>query len=566
MATARFPCDALLDSPLPSSAYAPASAPSEGTNSAAAAAASNNLAKDEVGWYFVEQYYTTLSKNPDKLHLFYGKRSTFVCGLEAEIAPVSVGRPAIQDRIKGLGYHNSKVRISNVDSQGSDQCIVIQVIGEISNNDEEPKKFAQTFVLAQQPSGYFVLNDILRYIKDDDEEPAEEPAPEEPVAPEETVAEPERVAEPQQEKHQPEEAEVSAESVAVDTAAVIDKLEEADETTDGSNGAAQITPAASEPQESPALTEAPTEKLPDPDKLAEELAAEDSKATEAPKDPSPTPAVTAAQPSTVAPPPAEPEKPKEPAKPMSWASRVAAAASAAAPRAAVALPKPATPLLPAQPRPAAAPLAPAPAPAPTPAAPQAAPAAKGPEPTAAPVAPKESGEWETAQTKRQNRPQSISAMPADRETTMAYIKYVTEKVQTEDLRAALSKYGELAYFDINRQKNCAFVEFATQVGYNAAVAANPHTVNDESIVVEQRRPKANAYGGSNYNTGPRGNAPRGRGGYDGGRGGYDGGRGGYDGGRGGNQGGGRGGYPSGQGRGRGGAVRGSRGGAQVGTA
>jgi len=27
------------------------------------------LTKDEIGWYFVEQYYTTLSKNPEKLHV-----------------------------------------------------------------------------------------------------------------------------------------------------------------------------------------------------------------------------------------------------------------------------------------------------------------------------------------------------------------------------------------------------------------------------------------------------------------------------------------------------------------
>lgn len=26
-----------------------------------------NIPKDEVGWYFVEQYYTTLSRNPHKL-------------------------------------------------------------------------------------------------------------------------------------------------------------------------------------------------------------------------------------------------------------------------------------------------------------------------------------------------------------------------------------------------------------------------------------------------------------------------------------------------------------------
>lgn len=29
----------------------------------------NNLGKDEVAWFFVEQYYTTLSKSPEKLHV-----------------------------------------------------------------------------------------------------------------------------------------------------------------------------------------------------------------------------------------------------------------------------------------------------------------------------------------------------------------------------------------------------------------------------------------------------------------------------------------------------------------
>ena len=31
--------------------------------------------KDEVGWYFVEQYYTTLSRSPEKLH---------VCSIQAD--------------------------------------------------------------------------------------------------------------------------------------------------------------------------------------------------------------------------------------------------------------------------------------------------------------------------------------------------------------------------------------------------------------------------------------------------------------------------------------------------
>lgn len=28
-----------------------------------------SVSKDEVGWYFVEQYYTTLSRSPEKLHV-----------------------------------------------------------------------------------------------------------------------------------------------------------------------------------------------------------------------------------------------------------------------------------------------------------------------------------------------------------------------------------------------------------------------------------------------------------------------------------------------------------------
>lgn len=128
---------------------------------------SSSLSKDEVGWYFVEQYYTTLSKNPERLHLFYGKHSQLVYGLEAEVANVSVGRQQIQERIKSLDLQDCKVRVSNVDSQASEESIVIQVIGETVNKGGEPKKFVQTFILAKQPSGYFVLNDILRYINDE---------------------------------------------------------------------------------------------------------------------------------------------------------------------------------------------------------------------------------------------------------------------------------------------------------------------------------------------------------------------------------------------------------------
>jgi hypothetical protein len=65
----------------------------------------------------------------------------------------------------------------------------------------------------------------------------------------------------------------------------------------------------------------------------------------------------------------------------------------------------------------------------------------------------------------------------------------------------------------NIQQNCAFVEYATPEGYQAAANANPHQVSGESIYVEPRRPKAGAYGGNGYAGGRGGLNQRGRGGF-----------------------------------------------------
>ena len=338
---------------------------------------------------------------------------------------------AIQERIKQLDFQDSKVRVSNVDSQASFDGIVIQVIGEVSSKTGEPKKFVQTFVLAQQPSGYFVLNDILRYIDDESDEVAEtaaEISADRPNAdvPAAAPAEPEPAAAPEVTKNE--------EPTELDPEVVDEKLEEtaASEEVPATNGSA--VPVIDAPE--PAKAEAP---VADPDATVEELAEEDAKEPEKPKDPSPSPVAK--------PVPAEaaPAEPAAPLKPMTWASRAAAAAG---PRPVVPLPKTATPPAQNQNR------APAPAPA---AAPAAAPAqASAPAPTAEAPAPKDTAGWQTAgaDSKRQNRPQSISAAPAEKEGTLGYVKYVTEKVQDADLKRALEAHGELAYFDINRQKVC----------------------------------------------------------------------------------------------------------------
>lgn len=60
------------------------------------------------------------------------------------------------------------VKVSSVDSMSSaNNGIIVQVLGEMSNQGTEARKFAQTFFLAEQPNGYYVLNDIFRFLRED---------------------------------------------------------------------------------------------------------------------------------------------------------------------------------------------------------------------------------------------------------------------------------------------------------------------------------------------------------------------------------------------------------------
>ncbi|OZJ02465.1 hypothetical protein BZG36_04100 [Bifiguratus adelaidae] len=119
----------------------------------------------EVGWMFVHEYYTFLNKSPQKLHFFYNKDSSFVHGTVGDQVE------AIQEKIASLEFEDCKVLVSNVDSLASiGNSIIIQVLGEMSNKGLPSQRFAQTFVLAEQPNGYYVLNDVFRYLKEDDDE------------------------------------------------------------------------------------------------------------------------------------------------------------------------------------------------------------------------------------------------------------------------------------------------------------------------------------------------------------------------------------------------------------
>ncbi|KAG0693056.1 hypothetical protein DFH29DRAFT_881762 [Suillus ampliporus] len=127
-----------------------------------------NVVPSEVGWQFVPQYYTLLTSSP------------IVCIASTPKSPPSFMVPRVRmsrhalvsrkssNKITSLGFDDCKVYIHSVDAQSSaNGGIIIQVIGEMSNHGDPWRKFVQTFFLAEQPNGYFVLNDIFRFLKEE---------------------------------------------------------------------------------------------------------------------------------------------------------------------------------------------------------------------------------------------------------------------------------------------------------------------------------------------------------------------------------------------------------------
>lgn len=233
--------------------------------------------------------------------------------------------------------------IHSVDAQSSAAGgIIIQVIGEMSNAGEAWRKFAQTFFLAEQPNGYFVLNDIFRYLKEEsnaDDEAEEEaeatPNGTEAVAPEPVHApqlhdvpevapvpsEPEPVAAPAPAVPEPPTAEVAPEEPAVNGTHV----EEKPDTPEPAKETTQLPSPSPEPEQ-PAEEPTPAELT--PARGSTPAPAAPASAPAAP--PSAAPAEKSHPPAAApsAPPAAsQPAAPPVPAAPKTWANLAAANSS-----------------------------------------------------------------------------------------------------------------------------------------------------------------------------------------------------------------------------------------------
>ncbi|KAF8518358.1 hypothetical protein BU17DRAFT_19849, partial [Hysterangium stoloniferum] len=441
-----------------------------------------NVIPSEVGWQFVPQYYTFVNKQPHRLHCFYTKNSTFIHGTEGEDGRPCYGQQEIHNKILSIGFQDCKVFIHSVDAQSSaNGGIIIQVIGEMSNKGEPWRKFAQTFFLAEQPNGYFVLNDIFRFLKEESVDPEDEEAENaesavpptevaqentlEPAAPAVQAVHPTVAAQPfeavlpnhLQSKPIPE---VIAEPEVV-------VMEEKKTVPNGIHTPTSVVepelPPASAPQaepvkQAPAETAAPTPVTEAPQPVTPKVAT--------PRAPSPTPAQApapvatlvaapaaapaAAQPAaalnakpTPTAAPVQPAKPAAPPVPKTWANLAAANSNKWGPQVAQE----------ARGVSAAPPPAPAPVPAP--------PGLKS-EPRV---------EKELRDGGRESHPAYQAALSVS--SPQCFVKGVTEVVSHQALSHILtSRFGNIKDLDIVRNKACAFLEFASPEGARRAIIAS----------------------------------------------------------------------------------------------
>ena len=333
---------------------------------------------------------------------------------------------------------------------------MVQVIGEISNKAAAHRKFVQTFVLAEQPKGYFVLNDIFRYIQEDEEEEMENgEVPEEAAHIQALAPEPETTtltssADPAQQEHDAEKIDRKLEEEVLQKPTLVQDLPAEVTPSNGHAPVEAVDVAEDAPAAASAVIEADEETAHAPEQAAEIAAVEDEAQPEKPRDPDPTPIASPPKPakaalaeSTASPAPAAPPKP---AAPKTWANLVAANRVAAP-----AVPNPAS-----SNTSAATPTAPQSKPAPSSTNRSVTPPTSANEEAPAKTQQNGNSGWQMAgadNSKKQSRQHSQS-VSGGQENVLGYVKNVTDKVDASILKTTLARYGKLVYFDVSRPKVC----------------------------------------------------------------------------------------------------------------
>ncbi|KAL8102022.1 hypothetical protein AgCh_033795 [Apium graveolens] len=120
-----------------------------------------------VGNAFVQQYYHILHQSPALVHRFYKDSSKLGRPEHDGTMSITTTMAAINEKILSLNYGEFRAEIKSIDAQESlNNGVHVLVTGYLTGKDNVVRDFTQSFFLApQELGGYYVLNDIFRYLK-----------------------------------------------------------------------------------------------------------------------------------------------------------------------------------------------------------------------------------------------------------------------------------------------------------------------------------------------------------------------------------------------------------------
>nr|ACA35266.1 nuclear transport family protein [Cucumis sativus] len=119
-----------------------------------------------VGTYFVGQYYQVLQQQPDYVYQFYSDASTMI-RIDGNFRESATAMLQIHALVMSLSYTGIEIKTAH-SLESWNGGVLVMVSGSVQlKNLNRMRNFVQTFFLAPQEKGYFVLNDIFHFVDED---------------------------------------------------------------------------------------------------------------------------------------------------------------------------------------------------------------------------------------------------------------------------------------------------------------------------------------------------------------------------------------------------------------
>ncbi|KAL5542365.1 hypothetical protein UlMin_010075 [Ulmus minor] len=120
----------------------------------------------QVGTYFVGQYFQVLQQQPELVHQFYSDEST-VLRVDGNTRETATAMLQIHTLIMSLNYTGIEIKTAH-SLESWNAGVLTMVSGSMQTKDfSSRRQFVQTFFLAPQEKGYFILNDIFHFVDDE---------------------------------------------------------------------------------------------------------------------------------------------------------------------------------------------------------------------------------------------------------------------------------------------------------------------------------------------------------------------------------------------------------------